>query len=266
MTAIETLEEEWSAPPTLAARVTALFRRAATAGADALLPPVCLSCRHPVADHGALCVSCWSDVGFITKPVCERLGVPLAFDIGPGALSAGAIADPPAFDRARAAFRYDGVGRHLVVALKFADRQDVAPALARWMAAAGKELLDEADVIAPVPLHWTRLFRRRFNQAAEIARHVAARTEVPFDPMILTRRKRTARQLGLTRAQRLTNVQGAFLVRPEKKPAVEGRRVLLIDDVFTTGATVDACTRALRRAGATHVDVLTAARVVEPGS
>lgn len=234
---------------------------------DWLLPPLCLACRNPVGDHHALCPRCWSGVAFITAPVCDRLGTPLPYDIGPGALSPEAIASPPAYDRARAAFRFDDVGRALVHGLKYGDRLEVAVALARWMARAGREVLEGADVLVPVPLHWTRLFRRRFNQSAELARHLSVLTGIPVEPMMLRRVRRTAHQVGLTRAQRADNVAGAFRIAEGRRPFVRGRNVVLVDDVLTTGATLEACARVLRRAGAARIDVLTAARVVDgPGA
>jgi len=230
---------------------------------DWLLPPLCLACRNPVGDHGALCPGCWRRVGYIEAPVCARLGTPMPFDLGPGALSPQAIANPPAFDRARAAFRFDDVGRALVHGLKYGDRLEIAPALAGWMARAGRDILGDADALIPGPLHWSRLLRRRFNQAAELSRHLAARTGISNEPLVLRRRRRTLHQVGLTRAQRLDNVAGAFHVPEERKGWVSGRRLVLVDDVLTTGATLEACARVLRRAGAARIDVLTAARVVD---
>lgn len=243
-----------------------LRRRLANGGVrvlDWLLPPLCIACRNPVGSHHALCPTCWKGVAFITAPVCERLGTPLAFDLGPGALSPAAIAQPPAFDRARAAFRFDDVGRALVHGLKYGDRLEVAVALSAWMARAGRELLADADALVPVPLHWTRLVSRRFNQAAELTRHLSALTGVANAPLLLKRVRRTRHQVGLTRAQRLDNVTGAFRVAADRKGWVAGKRLVLVDDVLTTGATIEACCRALRRAGAARIDVLTAARVVE---
>lgn len=243
-----------------------LRRRLAGAGAralDWLLPPLCLACRSPVGAHGALCPSCWRRVAFISAPVCDRLGTPLPFDLGPGALSPAAIARPPAFDRARAAFRFDDVGRALIHGLKYGDRLEIAGPLAGWMARAGREVLADADALIPVPLHWTRLVMRRFNQAAELTRHLSALTGIANEPLLLRRARRTAHQVGLTRAQRLDNVAGAFRVAEDRKAWIGGRRLVLVDDVFTTGATIEACARVLRRAGAARIDVLTAARVVD---
>jgi ComF family protein len=243
-----------------------LRRRLRSAGAralDWLLPPLCLACRNPVGDHGALCPACWSRVAFISAPVCERLGTPLPFDLGPGALSPAAIANPPAFDRARAAFRFDDVGRALVHALKYGDRLEIAAPLAGWMARAGREVLTDADAFIPVPLHWTRLVGRRFNQSAELTRHLSELTGIANEPLALKRVRRTAHQVRLTRAQRAENVASAFRIVEERKGWVRGKRLVLVDDVYTTGATIEACARVLRRAGAARVDVLTAARVVD---
>src|SRR5215475_2385161 len=229
---------------------------------DIGLPPLCLACREPVRDAGALCGACWSKLNFITRPYCERLGIPFAYDPGPGILSMQAIADPPAYWRARAAVRFDGVARSLVHALKYGDRLDVAPPLGRWTATAGADLLTGTDALVPVPLHWRRLLARRFNQSAALAGVVSAITRVPVT-MALRRVRATPQQVGLTRNERASNMQGAFRVPAAGRPEIAGRRLVLVDDVLTSGATVDACARALLRAGASQVDVLVFARVVD---
>jgi ComF family protein len=211
----------------------------------------------------ALCAACWGKLHFIAPPYCERLGIPFAYDPGPGVLSMQAIADPPAYQRARAAVRYDEVSRTLVHALKYSDRLDLAPTMGRWMARAGRELLREADALLPVPLHWRRLWTRRYNQSALLAQSIAAESGVPVADGALARVKATAQQVGLTQTQRAENVQGAFQVSPAGKAIVTGRRLVLIDDVLTSGATADACARALLRGGAQTVDVLVFARVVD---
>jgi ComF family protein len=226
------------------------------------LPPLCPSCREPVRDTG-LCAACWSKLSFIAPPYCARLGIPFAYDPGPGVLSLEAIADPPAYDRARAAVRFDEVARTLVHGLKYGDRLDLAPTLGRWMAAAGRELLAEADALVPVPLHWRRLWMRRFNQAAALARTISEASGVPVLVDSLKRVKATPQQVGLSRSERAVNVQGAFQVPVAQRASVLGRRLVLVDDVLTTGATVDGCARVLLRAGAAHVDVLVFARVVD---
>src|SRR5215470_19295571 len=192
-------------------RVAAMLRGSLRPLLDVGLPPLCPACREPVRDAGALCADCWSHLNFITRPYCERLGIPFAFDPGPGILSMQAIADPPAYGRARAAVRFDEVARSLVHALKYGDRLDVAPTLAGWMAQAGHELLAEADALVPVPLHWRRLWARRFNQSAVLANCLSARAKVPVSTA-LKRARATPQQVGLAKAERAQNVQGAFRV------------------------------------------------------
>lgn len=230
---------------------------------DLGLPPLCPTCREPVADPGAVCSQCWSKLNFISRPYCERLGIPFAYDPGPGVLSMEAIADPPSYNRARAAVRYDETARTMVQALKYGDRLDLAPAMGRWMATAGRELLGEADALVPVPLHWRRLWSRRFNQAATLAQTVSRISDVPVANDLLKRMRATRQQVGLTQAERARNVQGAFRVPREARPQVRGKRLLLVDDVLTSGATLDTCARILLRAGAASVDVLVFARVVQ---
>jgi ComF family protein len=178
-------------------------------------------------------------------------------------LSMEAIANPPAYGRARAAVRYDDVARSLVHALKYQDRTDLAPTMGRWMARAGRELLQDTDVLIPVPLHWRRGWSRRYNQSGALARVIERHSGVKLASEALRRVRRTEQQIGLSRTQRASNVQGAFKVAPERNGDVAGRRVVLIDDVLTSGATVDARARALLRAKAASVDVLVFARVVD---
>jgi ComF family protein len=225
----------------------------------------CRSSALPAASRwgsDGLCPACWSKLSFIAPPYCERLGIPFAYDPGPGVLSMEAIADPPAYYRARAAVRFDDVARTLVHALKYGDRLDLAPMMGRWMATAGRSLTAEADAIIPVPLHWRRYWARRFNQSALLAEAIAKASQVPLVLGALRRVKATPQQVGLSQSARALNVQGAFRVSPSGKAAVAGRRLILVDDVITTGATVDASARALLRAGAAEVNVLTFARVV----
>jgi ComF family protein len=233
------------------------------AALDLALPPLCASCREPVEGRG-LCPSCWSKLSFITRPYCERLGIPFAYDPGPGILSMEAIADPPAYNRGRAAVRFDEISRALVHSLKYGDRLDLAPMMGRWMSHAGREILSGAEALVPVPLHWRRLWARRFNQSAMLAAAISAESGVPVAAAALKRVKATAQQVGLSRSERASNVQGAFKVPEESKGAVAGRRLVLVDDVLTSGATVDGCARALNRAGAANVDVLIFARVADP--
>ena len=247
----------------LSTRLGAGFRAASGRALNIALPPLCPACRELVGENG-LCAACWGKLSFIAPPYCERLGIPFAFDPGPNVLSMQAIADPPAYRRARAAVRYDEVARKLVHALKYGDRLELAPLMGLWIARAGRELLVDADALVPVPLHWRRLWMRRFNQSALLAKAIARANNIPIMETVLKRVKPTIQQVGLSKTERAQNVQGAFRVPADAKSGVAGRRLILVDDVLTSGATVDACTRALLRAGATNVDVLVFARVVDP--
>jgi ComF family protein len=230
---------------------------------DFIYPPTCLACRAATAEAGALCPRCWREMRFIERPFCERLGAPFERDLGPGLISPQAIADPPVYGRARAATRFeDGPARRLVHRLKYSDRMELAKPLGRWMARAGADILREADVLTPIPLHPLRLIARRFNQAAALAAAVGQYAAKPCDPSLLARVKATRAQVGLSRTQRAENVQGAFRVPSKAEPRVKGRRIVLVDDVLTSSATANAAARALLRAGAAGVDVLVFARVV----
>jgi ComF family protein len=238
------------------------WSHAAKLALDIALPTLCVACREPVDGEG-VCADCWARLSFIAPPFCPRLGIPFVYDPGPDMLSMEAIASPPAYARARAAVRYDDVARTLVHALKYQDRTDLAPAMGRWMARAGRELLEGADVLVPVPLHWRRGWRRRYNQSGALARIIERQSGVKLASEALRRIRPTEQQIGLSRPQRASNVQGAFKVTPDRQSMIAGRRVVLIDDVLTSGATVDACARALLRAKAASVDVLVFARVVD---
>ncbi len=232
--------------------------------ADIALPPLCLSCGRGVEAHGALCGDCWGAVGFIEAPLCPVSGVPFPYDPGPGMVSAAALASPPPYAAARAVMRYSDEAAKLVHRFKYSDRMEAAPAFARWMARAGADLLDGADFIAPVPLHRRRLFSRRFNQSAELARRISGLSGVPFVPDLLERVRATRPQVGLSGDARRRNVAGAFRLRAAPRELVRDRIVVIVDDVMTTGATVEACARVLKAAGTREVRVLCLARVV-PG-
>src|SRR3954453_9570860 len=216
------------------------WAHAAKLALDIALPTLCVSCREPVDGEG-VCAECWTKLSFIGPPFCPRLGLPFVYDPGPELLSMEAIANPPAYQRARAAVRYDEVARTLVHSLKYQDRTDLAPAMGRWMARAGKELLEEADVLVPVPLHWRRSWSRRYNQSGALARVISRQTGLKLATEALRRVRATEQQIGLSRPQRASNVQGAFKVAAERSADIAGRRVVLVDDVLTSGATTDAC-------------------------
>ena len=242
-----------------------LSRRMGRAALDLLFPPLCMMCRKPVGEPGALCPDCWKNVSFIDGPACTSCGLPFEFDAGADTRCATCLANPPAFDRACSVMRYDEFSKGPILALKRADRHDVVPAFARWLERAGRDLITDADVIVPVPLHPVRLWTRRFNQSALLAQALARRARKPYEPLALKRTRSTPSQGEMPSAKaRRKNVRGAFRVEANRAAAVKARKVLLIDDVLTTGATVDACARALKRAGASKVAVLTLARVARP--
>lgn len=227
---------------------------------DAVLPPRCLACGTAVAEPGALCADCWPAISFITPPYCACCGYPFELDAGAEALCAACVAMPPPYRRARAVLRYDEASRGLILGFKHGDRTEAAPAFARWLAAAGD--VADVDLIAPVPLHWRRLFHRRYNQAALLALAFGRLVGRPVVADLLVRRRPTPTQGRLGATARRRNVAGAFSVLPRRRAALAGRRVLLVDDVMTSGATIEACSHALRRGGAASVDVLTLARAI----
>ena len=239
------------------------LRRLAADALDLILPPRCAACATDVTAHALLCAGCFARISFITDPVCRSCGVPFAA-AAQGPVCTGCAAEPPRFAQARAALCYDDGARSLILPLKHADRVELAAVLAPWMARAGAAMLNQADVIVPVPLHRARLRRRRYNQAALLARHLARRSgpHVVLDG--LQRVRGTVALGGKTAAERSAELAGAFRVKPARAGALLGRHVLLVDDVITSGATGNACAAVLLEAGAARVDMLAAARVPDP--
>jgi ComF family protein len=228
---------------------------------DLLFPPLCMACRAPVGEAG-LCAPCWSAVSFLDGAGCACCGLPFPVALEGENSCAACLANPPAFDAARAILAYDDHSKGAILALKHADRLELVPGFARWLARSGKALLDGSDLIVPVPLHPFRLWQRRYNQAAELARALSRLTGTPCDTAALARSRSTPSQGAMASAKaRRRNVQRAFRVPVPAR--VAGKSVLLLDDVLTTGATAEACARALKRAGAARVSVLALARVVK---
>lgn len=234
---------------------------------DAVLPPRCLMCGAMVADPGALCSTCFEKVEFIAPPLCYSCGLPFRAPFAGDSedLICGACAkSPPRFARARAVFLYTENSRSLITRLKHSDRTDYAPALSGWMVRAGKDILEAADLLVPVPLHNWRLMWRTYNQSALLTRNIQKLTGVPARYDILKRVKATPSQGRLSAGARRRNVSGAFSVRlPD---VIANRRVVIVDDVLTTGATLNACARVLLESGAKQVDALVAGRVPAPRS
>lgn len=223
-----------------------------------LFPPQSLD-GGPRPLAGGFTADAWTRIRFLDGPVCDGCGAPFEFD--PGDRCAACLAKPRAFDAARAACLYDESSRGPILQLKHADRLDLAPMFARWLSRSARELIEDADAIVPVPLHPLRLLQRRYNQAAEIARPLAAMTGTPYLADALVRRRATATQGGKSGSGRKRNVAGAFAVPDARRRDVAGLRILLIDDVLTTGATAEGCARALKTAGAARVDLAVVARV-----
>jgi ComF family protein len=245
--------------------LSSLARRGGRMLLDLLYPPLCLTCRAPVGEPHNLCAKCWREISFIDGPACGACGLPFEIDPGLDTLCAACLAEPPAFDKARSAMRYDDASKGAILALKRADRLEFAKLFATWLRRSGQELLAESDVIVPVPLHPLRLWLRRYNQAALLGRRLQQMTGKAFAPLALTRTRATPSQGKMPSAKaRARNVRGAFKVPPRFESTVRGRTVLLVDDVMTTGATAEACAKALKRAGAAKVLVLTIARVARP--
>jgi ComF family protein len=250
-----------SAPWAYASR----WRGAVGRALDLLLPPRALDepgGRSSVQSAG-LTAEAWTRIAFIEAPFCDGCGAPFEYDMGALALCAACQGRKPAFDRARAACLYDDNSRDLILKLKHADRTDLAGLFARWIARASADILPELDAVVPVPLHRWRLLGRRYNQAAEIARPLARHARLAYLPDALLRARATQSQSGKSGSGRRRNVAGAFVVAPAWRSRIAGRRLLLVDDVLTTGATVEGCARALKGAGAARVDVAVIARVKE---
>jgi ComF family protein len=224
--------------------------------ADLIIPPACLACQEPLAGHDAICASCWTDISFIRAPLCDRLGLPMPFDTGGTIVSAAATANPPNYDRARAVAHFSGVMREMILQFKYGDTHNARKLFGRWLSSAGAELIADCDVIAPVPMHRRHLLARRFNQSALLAQELARTCNRHYEPRLLNRVRHTESQVGLTSAQRRRNLAGAFAVTERQKARIKGRKILLVDDVITTGTTLNACARAIRRAGAARVDAL----------
>jgi ComF family protein len=233
---------------------------------DSLLPPQCPLCRTFVDSPRRLCAACFVQMTFITAPHCLRCGLAFATmgEAGPQGECLTCLRRPPGFARARAALCYDAASQSLILPFKHADRTELAPVLAAMMARAGSALLAETDAILPVPLHRGRLIARRYNQAALLAACLARHASRPWLPDTLMRQRATTPLGELSAAARRAEVSGAFEIRPSRQPAIQGRRLLLIDDVMTSGATASACAAVALQAGAAAVDVLVAARVPPP--
>jgi ComF family protein len=231
-----------------------------------LYPPQCISCQAPVQSDFGLCAGCWRETPFLSGLVCDQCGVSLpGQDAEERALCDDCMTIARPWDRGRAALMYRDNGRRLVLALKHGDRMDLARPTSNWMLKAAQPILQPEMLAIPVPLHWTRLFRRRFNQAALLSRAIAKAAKLDHCPDALIRTRTTGSQEGKTRDARFANLVGAFRVPKSREKRVEARDILLVDDVMTSGATFAAATESLFAAGARSVSVLALARVAKDG-
>ena len=227
---------------------------------DWLLPPLCLCCQEPVGGNQTLCPACWKGIHFIAKPYCACCGAPFDVPVEAETLCGECLAFPPVYAKARSAMIYDDASKKLVLSFKHNDRLHPVPGLATWMQRAGSEFLEQADLIAPVPLHRWRLWMRRYNQAALLALELGRLTNKAVGVDVLLRVRATPIQGHMNREARQKNVAGAFRINPRAANKVTGKNIVLVDDVLTTGATVNACASILNKAGAAKVVVLTLAK------
>lgn len=229
-----------------------------------IYPPRCLTCGGVVESDFGLCGPCWRETEFIGGTLCNSCGVPLQGETTGEALACDScIAAPPPWVQGRSAIKYGGNGRKLVLALKHGDRQEIAKPAAFWMAQAIAHSLPPDTLVAPVPLHWTRMLKRRYNQSALLAKALAKQTEMGWCPDLLTRVKQTQSLDGLGRAERFEMLENTIEVRKNRRAQIIGRSVLVVDDVMTSGATLHACSKALEAAGAGDIRIITLARVAK---
>lgn len=231
---------------------------------DFALPPRCAGCGAVTGDAHGFCIGCWQSLTFLGDPCCARCGLPFEYDAGEGVECGACLTDPPSFERLRAAVAYGAIASKVALKLKYGGKPGVAETLGRFMQRHVEEHVEgQANaILAPVPLHRWRIWRRGYNQSALIAKALGRRTGLPVELDLIRRVKATPPLKGLGRRERAQAVRGAFRMSERGEILARGRTILLIDDVYTTGATADACARTLKRAGAAAVNIICWARVV----
>lgn len=229
---------------------------------DLILPPRCMGCGDTTLQHHILCASCWKQCSFLSPPWCSICGWSLPFEIPEQSLCPRCHRFLPLFVQCRSAFTYEEKSRSIILRFKHGDGTYLAPGLAILMLRVGQEILSSTDLLIPVPLHWKRLFIRQYNQAALLSYQLSRLTGITTETKVLKRKRATLKQGHQTAKERYANVKGAFIILPHKKHEIVGKSVTLIDDVLTTGATINECSRVLLNAGAKEVRILTLARVI----
>jgi ComF family protein len=229
---------------------------------DIIYPPHCISCGDIVSENGNICPDCWGDINFITDPQCEICGFPFDFEVMAGSICAGCAKKPPSFSRARAVFLYDDASSSMVTSFKYSDRVENRAAYARWMARVGRDIITEVDFIIPVPLHFFKLLTRKYNQAALLSHEIARIADKEVLARAIIRKKYTKTQAAFSHKGRFKNIGGAFKINPKYQQILYGKKILLVDDVVTTGATADECAKVLRKAGVERVELLTLAKTL----
>lgn len=237
----------------------------ATLAVDAILPPRCIVSGQMVERQGMLSPDIWAKLDFIVEPFCAHCGFPFDFEVEKEALCASCLADSPPYTSARSALKYAEVSREIILGFKHADKTHAVLAFVPWLKRAGMEMLKDADILVPVPLHFWRLLSRRYNQAGLMAYALSKETGAVVIPDLLIRTRATPSQGHLNARQRLRNVKRAFALKKSYASVVKDKKIVLIDDVYTTGATVKECAKVLLKAGAKEVHILTLARVVKEG-
>ncbi len=232
---------------------------------DLIYPPICVHCTAPVVSSDSLCAKCWSELRPISEPICPVLGLPFGVSLGVNALSAQAIASPPEFDRARSAFIYGDITHSIISRFKYGDKPELARFCALTMSAALTEIFENNPILVPVPLHKKRQWQRRYNQANELAKQLAAIKDLQVVPNLVERVRETKQQVGLSAKQREKNVAGAFEVKFDLIGKYQEHRIVIVDDVMTTGATLNSLAKTFKKAGYKKIDVISFARVVKDG-